>query len=46
MFAKSKSQLREETAKALAEFLKRGGSVQVVETKKTAPPAARTWAKR
>lgn len=43
---KSKSQVREETAKAVELFLKRGGVVKVIETKKKAPPSARTWMKR
>lgn len=43
---KSKAELRAETEKQMAAFLKRGGQVQVVETKKKAPPAARTWMKK
>ena len=47
MFAvKSKAELRAETEKQMNAFLKRGGQVQVVETKKKAPPAARTWMKK
>jgi hypothetical protein len=38
----SKSQLREDTERKVAEFLARGGQVQVLPTKK-AKPAARTW---
>lgn len=37
-----KSTLRQETERQIAEFLKRGGSVQVLPTRK-AKPAARTW---
>jgi hypothetical protein len=43
---KSKAELRAETEKQMKAFLKRGGHVQVIETKKKAPPAARTWMKK
>jgi hypothetical protein len=43
---KSKAEMRAESEQRLQEFLKRGGQVQVVETKKKAPPAARTWMKK
>jgi hypothetical protein len=43
---KSKAELRAETEKQLKAFLKRGGTVQVIETKKKAPSAARTWMKK
>ena len=38
----SKSQLREDTERKIAEFLKRGGQVQVLPTRK-AKTGARTW---
>jgi hypothetical protein len=41
---KTKSQLREESAKALKEFLRKGGSVEVVKAKQT--NGSRTWMKR
>lgn len=37
-----KSTLRQETERQIAEFLKRGGSVQVLPTRK-AKTGARTW---
>jgi hypothetical protein len=40
----SKKQVREDTEKALAEFLKKGGSVQVVEPKKT-KKSGQNWKK-
>jgi hypothetical protein len=43
---KSKAELRAETEKQLKAFLKRGGHVQVVETKKKPPASARTWMKK
>lgn len=43
---KSKAELRAETEKQLKAFLKRGGQVQVIETKKKVPAAARTWMKK
>ena len=43
---KSKAELRAETEKQLKAFLKRGGQVQVIETKKKAPAGARTWMKK
>jgi hypothetical protein len=42
---KTKTQLREETDKQIKAFLKRGGSIEVVKTRK-APASARTWMKR
>lgn len=38
----SKSQVREDTERKIAEFLARGGQVQVLPTKK-AKSGARTW---
>jgi hypothetical protein len=43
---KSKAEIRAETEKQLKAFLKRGGHVQVIETKKKVPAAARTWMKK
>jgi hypothetical protein len=40
----SKSTLRQETERQVAEFLKRGGSIQVLPTRK-AKAGARTWKK-
>ena len=40
----SKSALREQTEKQIAEFLKRGGTIEVLPTRK-AKAAARTWKK-
>lgn len=40
----SKSTLREQTERQIAEFLKRGGTVQVLPTRK-AKSGARTWKK-
>lgn len=40
----SKSTLREDTERQIAEFLKRGGTVQVLPTRK-AKSGARTWKK-
>lgn len=40
----SKSTLREQTERQIAEFLKRGGTVQVLPTRK-AKAGARTWKK-
>jgi hypothetical protein len=42
---KTKAELREETAKQVALFLKRGGTIEVAKTRK-APASARTWMKR
>lgn len=40
----SKSTLREQTERQIAEFLKRGGTIEVLPTRK-AKAAARTWKK-
>jgi len=40
----SKSTLRQETERQVAEFLKRGGTIQVLPTRK-AKSGARTWKK-
>lgn len=42
---KTKTELRQETEKQVAMFLKRGGTIEVAKTRK-APAGARTWMKR
>lgn len=42
--SKTKSQLREESAKALKEFLRKGGNIEVVKAKSS--NGSRTWMKR
>ena len=39
----SKKQIREDAAKAIAEFLQKGGNVQVVEPKKLSRKLQRRW---
>jgi hypothetical protein len=41
---KTKSQLREESVKALKEFLRKGGQIEVVKAKSS--NGSRTWMKR